>query len=132
MNRDIFPRRLNLKILSEYRDINSRIFFALSNFQIVEDVEDNRNKNNDNNNDKESSSSVRQSISIISLIFCEKERANMDKVNQNQIRYKYASDFLRADKNSELKKYLIINKEKQNGVNNINQNDKNRNNVNYR
>jgi hypothetical protein len=81
MDRNNFPRRPNLKILSEYRDINSKISLAFFNFQIMRDIGDGKNENNDNNGDKKNSPLIRRSISIISFIFYEEERANVGKDN---------------------------------------------------
>jgi hypothetical protein len=81
VNRNNISRRLILKILSEYGDINSKISFVFSDFQIMEDIRNNRDENDDDNDYKEIFPLIQRSISIISLVSCEKERTNIDKAN---------------------------------------------------
>jgi hypothetical protein len=83
VNRDNISRRLISRILSEYRDIDSKISFVFSDFQVIGNIRDDRNEGDDNNNYKKNSPSMRRSISIISFVSCEEERANIDKINQN-------------------------------------------------
>jgi hypothetical protein len=81
MNRNNIPFRLISKILSKCRDIDSKIFLALSDLQIVRDIKDGNDENNDNNNYKENSPPARRSASITSLVPCEKKRANIGRIN---------------------------------------------------
>jgi hypothetical protein len=112
INRDNILRRLDLKILSEYFNTDSKISLAFSDSQIMGDIRDNRNENDDHNGDK-------------------KRYTNIGRINQNQIYRERASDLFRADKNSELEEHLTINTEEQNGIIDIDENDKNCNNINY-
>ena len=53
VNRDNIPHRLGLKMQSKYRDIDSRIFIALSDPQVVGGIiKGNKNENNGNDRDK--------------------------------------------------------------------------------
>jgi hypothetical protein len=52
VNRDNTANRPNSRILSDYRDIDSKISFVFSDFQIMGNIEIGKNKNNDNNSDK--------------------------------------------------------------------------------
>jgi hypothetical protein len=81
VNRNNISFRPISRILSEYRDINSKILFALSDLQIVRDIRNNRNESNDNNDYKKSLPLIRRSAFIISLVSCEEERANIDRAN---------------------------------------------------
>jgi hypothetical protein len=81
VNQNNISRRPALKILSKCRDTDSRIFLIFSDFQMLKDIKNDRNKNDGDNNYKKKFSLIRRSISIISLIFCEKKLANIDKAN---------------------------------------------------
>jgi hypothetical protein len=74
-----------------------------------------KNGNNDNNRNKKNFPLIRRSIFIISLVFCEGERTDIGRINYDQIRRERASDFLRADKNSELERRLTANEESRPG-----------------
>ena len=74
MNRDNNPCRSGL-------NTDSRIPLALSDLQVIGDVKIDRDEGDGNDHDKESLSSVRRLISIISLVFCERERVNIGRVN---------------------------------------------------
>jgi hypothetical protein len=52
VNRDPILFRLISRILSEYRDINSKIPFIFSDFQMIENIRSDKNEDNDNNNYK--------------------------------------------------------------------------------
>jgi hypothetical protein len=83
MNRNNISFRLILKILSEYRDADSKIPLIFSDFQMVEDVGDNKDKDDGNNDYKKNFSLMRRSIFIISFISCEEKRINIGRINQN-------------------------------------------------
>jgi hypothetical protein len=71
-------------------------------------------------------------IPIISLVPYEGERANIGRVNQDQVRHERASDLLRADKDSELERRLTANEEEQVGVDDAGEDDKGRRDANCR
>ena len=81
MNRDNISRRPDLRILSEYRSINSRISLALSDPSVMGGVRVGRDEGDGNNHDKESPPLIRRLISITSLVPCEGKRANIGKIN---------------------------------------------------
>jgi hypothetical protein len=51
VNRDNISRRLNLKIQLKYRDTDSRIFLAFSDFQVMENIRNGKNENDGDNGD---------------------------------------------------------------------------------
>jgi hypothetical protein len=58
VNRDNILRRSNLKILLEYFNIDSRISFAFSDFQVMENIRDNKNEDDGDNDDKKNPSLI--------------------------------------------------------------------------
>jgi hypothetical protein len=116
VDRDTTSRRPASKILSECRGVDSRIPLALSDPQVVGGVWGGRDEGIGNDGDKESPPLVRRPISIISLVLCEEELANIGRANQDQVRREHASDFFRADKDSELEGRLTANEEEQDGL----------------
>jgi hypothetical protein len=93
---------------------------------VIKDIiKGDRDEGDGNDRDKKSFSLMRRSIPIISLVPCEEER-----VNQNLIRRKRASDLLRADEDSELKRRLTANKKEQ--VNDTGKDNKGRSDANCR
>jgi hypothetical protein len=83
VNRDNISDRPDLKILAEYRGVDSRIFFTFFDLQMVRNIKMGKDKNNGNDYDKENFPPVRRLIFIISLIFCERKRVNIGRINQN-------------------------------------------------
>jgi hypothetical protein len=133
VDRDNTPRRPGLRIRSECLGADSRIPIALSDPQVVGGVVgDGRDEGDGNDRDEKGSPPVRRSTLIISLVPCEGERANVGRVNQDQVRRKRASNLLRADKDSEPEGRLIANEEEQAGVNDTGEDDKGRSDVNCR
>jgi hypothetical protein len=94
VNRDNILRGLISRILSEYRDINSKIFLVLSDLQMVENIRSNKDEDNGENNYKKSFLLMRRSISITSF---EKEQNGIDDVddnnkNRNNVNYRQEED----------------------------------------
>ena len=83
VDRDNISDRLGLRILAECRGVDSKISLALSDPQVVGDIGVGKNEGDGDNYDKESFPLVRRLISITSLVFCEGERANVGRINQN-------------------------------------------------
>jgi hypothetical protein len=127
VDRDNIPRRSSSRIRLECRGTNSKILIALSDSQVMGDIVRIDKDENSDNRDEKNFPPVRRSTPIISLVFCERERANQDLIRRER-----ASDLFRADKYLELEGRLTANEEEQAGVNDAGENDKNRSDANCR
>ena len=78
MNRDNTPRRPGLRILPKYRGVNSKISLAL-----IRNIKVGRDEGDDDNHDIENPFPARRLISITSLVFYGKERANIGRANRD-------------------------------------------------